>query len=164
MKYTLTAIALSPLWLAALSLSPGAKSVGIPPFGRIIHGGMTEVFSLPIAIVYLLFPAISLGLALTFRGWLVSCEGKERILPSLVLPSIAALIFTLACGVASHMLRESPNGGFFGAACFTVIYLVISSWIIFPLGIFSHACLLSAYRSDQRKTRTRQDRQGHSRA
>lgn len=166
MKYTLTALFLSPLWLLVLSLTPGGKAIGLAPLGGIINGGMTEVFSLPILVVYALFPVISVGLALRFKKWLTETEGKERILPSLLLPAISTFVFVLACGIASHTLRNSPNGGFFGAAWFAVVYFVTHIWVIFPMGLFSHACLLWAHRSDQKKRmiRTRRDEQRLSRA
>jgi hypothetical protein len=67
MRYFITALLLSPVWLLALSIAPGV--------GASIHSGMEEVYSLPQVVIWALFPIISVGLALKFKEWLIHCEG-----------------------------------------------------------------------------------------
>ena len=142
MYYTLTALLLSPAWIVALVLAPWINVS--------IHSGMNEVFSLPQIVIYVLFPVISVGLALRYKEWLIRCEGKERIIPAIFLPMVAAFCFALACGISSHTLREDPNGGFFGAIWYAFGFMIISCYVTIPMGIFSHACLLKAYCIDQK--------------
>jgi hypothetical protein len=138
MLYAVTAFALSFLWLAALAFAPG--------IGIAIRGGTEEVFSLPRQVVWILFPVISVFIALTFKRWILSCRRWRMLLPAFALPWIGTLVIAFACGITAHTMRSDPNGGLFGALWFAVIYTVVGIWIVFPMGLVSQFSLLTADR------------------
>jgi len=138
MLYAVTAFALSFLWLAALAFAPG--------LGIAIRGGTEEVFSLPREVVWILFPVISVFIALTFKRWILTCRRWRMLLPALALPWIGTFVIALACGFTAHTMRSDPNGGLFGALWFAVLYTVLGIWIVLPMGVLSQVCLLTADR------------------
>ena len=138
MLYAFTAFALSFLWLAALAFAPG--------LGIAIRGGTDEVFSLPREVVWVLFPVISVLIALSFKRWILTCRRWRMLLPALALPWIGSFVIALACGVTAHTMRSDPNGGLFGALWFAVIYTVMGGWVVFPMGLLSQILLLTADR------------------
>ena len=135
MLYLLTAFALSFAWLGVLAIVPG--------FGLAIRGGIEEVYSLPNYVIWMLFPVISVLIALTFKQWILKCRGWKMILPAVALPWIGSLIIAVACGIAAHTLRDDPNGGFLGAVWFASLYTALGLWIIAPMGLVSQILLLA---------------------
>jgi hypothetical protein len=129
LRYYLTAFALGFVWLLVLAATPGPASV--------IRGGTEEVYSLPRIVIWALFPVISVMIALAFRGWIVRCRGWRMLKPAVTLPWIGSLVIAVACGVAAYTLHRHPNGGFFGAVWYAVVYTITGFWIIAPIGLLS---------------------------
>ena len=138
MLYAVTAFALSFVWLTVLAFAPG--------LGLAIQGGTEEVFSLPKEVIWALFPIISVFIALTFKQWILSCRRWRIFLPAVALPWIGSLVIALACGITAHTLRSDPNGGFFGALWYAVLYTIFGLWIVIPMGLVSQILLLAADR------------------
>ncbi len=136
MLYTVTAFALAFLWMGALALSPSLDIV--------FKGGTEEIFSLPKELIWILFPIISVSIALTFKHWILTCKGWRIFLPALVLPWIGTFVIAVACGIAAHTMCSDPNGGFFGALWFAVLYTLLGFWIVIPMGLLSQVTLLGA--------------------
>jgi hypothetical protein len=137
--YCVIAFLLSFVWLYVLSLTPGPALV--------LGGGTEEIYSLPRYVLWGLFPAISVFIAVAFRRWILSCRGWRMILPAVVLPWIGTFAIALTCGLAAHFLHRHPNGGFFGAFWYGVVFTFMGFWTIIPMGLLSQWLLTRPYSS-----------------
>lgn len=139
MLYFATALVLSFVWFEALLFTAG--------LGGVLHGATEEIYSLPREVIWLLFPIISLFIAFTFKKWILRCRGWRMLLPAITLPWIGTFCVAMACGIAGYTRHPDPNGGFFGAFWYGVVFTVSGAWIVIPMGLLSQYTLLRVHRA-----------------